>query len=302
MQVTKTASFSLSRTSLALLAAATLLSTTAARADQTAVLMDGPVHRITAADVQADGLRMPEDARAIILAQPQRVEQIVTNLYVRRALADEATKQGLAKQADVQAALVVAHDKVLSDAWIQMMQERHKLSDQLAEAQARNLYNAKPERFELPEQVKVSHILIAGDTPEAKTQAEELLAQLKSGANFAELAKQKSADKSNAGKGGDLGYFARGRMVPEFDKAAFALEKPGALDLVKTQFGYHILKLDARRPAGVQPYTEVRDELLKEVRAAAVQTAISAEADKLMATGTVRTEAIQAFSEGVKKQ
>lgn len=301
MQLTKTALSSLSRNSLALaLVAGSLLGATA-RAEQAAALMDGPA-RITAADVNADAQRMPEMLRNQVLADPKKVEQIVSNLYVRRALADEAQNMEFAKQADMQAALRLARDKVLSDAWLQHMQAKHRLSDQLAEAQARNVYNAKPVRFEQFEQVQVRHILVAGDTPEAKAKAEELLTQLKAGADFAELAKTNSDDKGSAAKGGDLGYFESGRMVPEFDQAAFALDKPGALsDLVKTKFGYHILRLEGRRPAGVQPYAEVREQLLTEVRNKAVQEAIDLEAEKLRSQGKLNADAIRAFSEGVKK-
>ncbi|MBB1651291.1 peptidylprolyl isomerase [Delftia sp. UME58] len=302
MQVTKTSAFPLSRVYLALALAAGGLASVPARADEARLLMDGPATRITTADVNADAQRMPEDVRPVILSQPQQVQQIVSNLYVRRALADDAEKQGLGKTPEVLAVLRLARDKVLSDAWIEQVRERSRLPAQVAEAQARSLYNAKPERFEQPEQVQVRHILIAGDTPESKAKAGELLAQLKAGADFAELAKANSADKGSGAKGGDLGYFGRGRMVPEFDKVAFALDKPGALsDLVKTQFGYHILRLEARKPAGTRPYLEVREQLLAEVQDKVAQDAVTAQADKLRAAATPHVDAIRAFSEGVKK-
>jgi peptidyl-prolyl cis-trans isomerase C len=302
MQVTKTSAFPLSRVYLALALAAGGLASVPARADEARLLMDGPATRITTADVNADAQRMPEDVRPVILSQPQQVQQIVSNLYVRRALADDAEKQGLGKTPEVQAVLRLARDKVLSDAWIEQVRERSRLPAQVAEGQARSLYNAKPERFELAEQVQVRHILVAGDAPESKAKAEELLAQLKTGADFAELAKANSSDKGSGAKGGDLGYFSRGRMVPEFDKVAFALDKPGALsDLVKTQFGYHILRLEGRKPAGTKPYLEVREQLLAEVQDKAAQDAITAEADKLRAAAKPHTEAIRSFSESVKK-
>ncbi|MHC3431151.1 peptidylprolyl isomerase [Delftia lacustris] len=299
--MTKTAFSSLPRTALALALMAGCLLGAGARADEAQALMDGPA-RITTSDVNADALRTPDALRSQVLSDPKRVEQIVTSLYVRRALADEAQKQKLVKQADLDAVMRLARDKMLSDAWLQNMQTKHNLSDALAESQARNAYNAKPDRFSHLEQVQVRHILIAGDTPESKAKAEQLLVQLQSGADFAELAKVNSIDKGSAAKGGDLGYFERGRMVPEFDEAAFALDKPGALSApVKTKFGYHILKLEARRPAGVQPYAEVREQLVAEVRAKAVQDAIDKEAEKLRAKGTLKPDAIKAYSESVKK-
>lgn len=302
MQVTKSVFPFLPRASIAVALFAGGLLSSSVWADDGKALMDGSV-RITAADVTADAQRVPEPLRSQLLVDPKKVEQVVSNLYVRRALADQAQTQGLQKQGDVAAALQLARDKVLSDAWLQQMQVKHKLPDQLAEAQARNVYNANPARFEHLDQVHVRHILIAGAEPESKAKADELLAQLKKGADFAELAKENSADKGSGAKGGDLGFFEPGRMVPEFDKVAFALKTPGELsEPVKTQFGYHILRLEQRRPAGVKPYSEVREQLLTEVRNKAVQDAIDAEVEKLQGKGKIDAEAIRAFSAGLGKR
>jgi peptidyl-prolyl cis-trans isomerase C len=302
MQVTKSVFPFLPRASIAVALFAGGLLNSSVWADDGKALMDGSV-RITAADVTADAQRVPEPLRSQLLVDPKKVEQVVSNLYVRRALADQAQTQGLQKQGDVAAALQLARDKVLSDAWLQQMQVKHKLPDQLAEAQARNVYNANPARFEHLDQVHVRHILIAGAEPESKAKADELLAQLKKGADFAELAKENSADKGSGAKGGDLGFFEPGRMVPEFDKVAFALKTSGELsEPVKTQFGYHILRLEERRPAGVKPYSEVREQLLTEVRNKAVQDAIDAEVEKLQGKGKIDAEAIRAFSAGLGKR
>lgn len=261
------------------------------------VLVQGPEVLITADDMQADSLRMPEEMRGAVLSRPKTVSQIATNLYVRRALANKAQAQGLGNDPQVAAALQVARDKVLSDALLAKIDKDSAPSDAVAEGQARNNYKAKPDRFQAPEQVQVRHILIAGTDGDARAQAEKILEELKAGANFAQLAKERSADTGSAAKGGDLGLFARGRMVPEFDEAAFALKKPGDLSsIVETKFGFHILKLDARRPAGLRPYEEVREELIKEVRGKLQQDARVAEAEKVQQGLTVNNEAIEAFA------
>ncbi|MBL3657019.1 peptidylprolyl isomerase [Fulvivirga sediminis] len=91
---------------------------------------------------------------------------------------------------------------------------------------------------------KASHILIKGDTDEAKQKAQDLLNELKGGANFATLARENSEDGS-ASRGGDLGWFESGKMVPEFEKAVFSANGPGLVNnLVKTKYGYHIIKVD----------------------------------------------------------
>ena len=260
------------------------------------VLVQGSQVVITADDIQADSLRMPEEMRGSVLSRPQTVSQIATNLYARRAMANKAQADGLASDPQVAAALQVARDKVLSDALLAKIDKENNLSDAVAEGQARNIYNAKPERFQAPEQVQVRHILIAS-AEGARAQAEKVLEELKAGANFAQLAKERSADTGSAAKGGDLGLFARGRMVPEFDEAAFALKQPGDLSgIVESKFGFHILKLDARRPAGIRPYEEVRNELIKEIRAKVQQDARVAEAEKAQQGLKINSEAIEAFA------
>ena len=264
------------------------------------VLVQGPAVSITADDMQADSLRMPVEMRGSVLSRPKSVSQIATNLYVRRAMANKAQAEGLATDPEVVAALQVARDKVLSDALLAKIDKNSAPSDAVAEGQARNIYNAKPERFQAPEQVQVRHILIAS-ADGARAQAEKVLEELKAGANFEQLAKVRSADTGSAPKGGDLGFFARGRMVPEFDEAAFALQQPGDLSgIVESKFGFHILKLEARRPAGLRPYVEVRQELINEVRAKIQQDARAAEADSAQQGLQVNTEAVEAFAASYK--
>jgi peptidyl-prolyl cis-trans isomerase D len=134
-------------------------------------------------------------------------------------------------------------------------------------------YNAQLGKYTTPEQIRASHILLTiegKDDAAVRAQAEQVLKEAKSGADFAALAKKYSQDESNAQQGGDLDYFSRGRMVPEFENAAFAL-KPGEIsDLVKTEFGYHIIKITDRKPAVVRQlsepevYKEIEGELLRE--------------------------------------
>lgn len=294
-------SMTFSRSSLAIRAGILVLLTVGSSAHHVwaadPVLVQGPQVRITAADVQSDSLRMPEEMRGTVLSRPKTVSQIATNLYARRVLAAKAQALGLANNPDVVAALEIARDKILSDALLAKIDKESMPSDAVAEGQARNIYKAKPERFRAPEQVRVRHILIAGTGTAERAQAEKVLEELKAGANFEQLAKERSADPGSAGQGGDLGFFAHGRMVPVFDEAAFALKQPGDLSgIVETKFGFHILKLDARRPAGTRSFEEAREELLKEVRSKMQQDARVAEGERAQQGMTINAEAIEGFA------
>ncbi len=123
-------------------------------------------------------------------------------------------------------------------------------------------------QYQTGESVRASHILIplspdAGEEIQAaaRQRAEDLVAQLRGGADFAELAKATSSDPGSAALGGDVGFFERGAMVPEFEQAAFSLPIGDISDPVKTQFGYHILKVTEKRDTGFKPLDEVRVEV-----------------------------------------
>jgi peptidyl-prolyl cis-trans isomerase D len=125
-------------------------------------------------------------------------------------------------------------------------------------------YNNNVEQYTTPEQVRASHILLkteGKDDAAVKAKAEELLKQAKDGADFADLARKNSEDEASAKQGGDLDYFGRGRMVPEFDQAAFAMQPGEISDLVKTQYGYHIIKLVDKKVATTRTLAEVRQQI-----------------------------------------
>ncbi len=124
-------------------------------------------------------------------------------------------------------------------------------------------YTAHQSEYSTPEQARSRHILIevpagadAKTDAAAKAKADDILKQLKGGANFADLAKQYSADPGSKDKGGELGFARQGTMVPEFDKAIFN-QKIGDYSIVKTQFGYHIIQVEERQPAHAQAFNEV---------------------------------------------
>jgi peptidyl-prolyl cis-trans isomerase D len=145
-------------------------------------------------------------------------------------------------------------------------------------------YNDNIELFSTPEQVRASHILFkteGKDEAAVKAAAEKVLAEAKSGADFAELAKKYSEDESNAKLGGDLDYFGRGRMVPEFDEAVFAAQ-PGLLpDLVKTGYGFHIIKVADRKPGSTRTFDEVKAQIREQLVGEKAQRLADARAEEV---------------------
>jgi peptidyl-prolyl cis-trans isomerase D len=149
-------------------------------------------------------------------------------------------------------------------------------------------YQQNSFRYETPEQIQASHILFKTgpdkDEEAVRKKAEEVLAQAKAGADFAELARQYSEDTS-AENGGDLGLFGRGQMVPEFETAAFALQEGEVSDLVRSTYGYHIIKLTGRQAPLVRALDSVREEirsaLTQEKARAAMERAVDSAAQKI---------------------
>ena len=225
-------------------------------------LAEGAGVKITAADVMSEALRVPANNRSEIMGNPQTIADLVSNLFIRRVLAEEAVKAGMEKDPLVQAQLQIARDRTLSDARLVVLDQEAAPDEQARTAYAKAAYQASSARYQQPEQIDARHILIRGNTPESRAKANALLAQLKSGADFKALAIQSSEDPGSGPKGGDLGYFGKGRMAKPFEDAAFALDKPGDLSpVVETQFGFHIIELVAKRKPGVRPFAEVEAEL-----------------------------------------
>jgi len=163
-------------------------------------------------------------------------------------------------------------------------QEALRLKATVTGQQIERYYNENVQQYQQPEQVRASHILLkteGKDDAAVKKQAEALLAQLKAGADFAELAKKNSEDTGSAVKGGDLDFFGRGQMVKEFDEKAFSMQPGQMSDLVKTQFGYHIIKVTDKRAAATKTLPEVRTQIEDQLKYEQAGTAAQKLADKI---------------------
>jgi peptidyl-prolyl cis-trans isomerase D len=167
-------------------------------------------------------------------------------------------------------------------------QAKVEASINVTDEQLRTAYSNALDNFRMPERVHARHILLKTDGKSdaekkaLQAKAEDLLKQLKNGADFAELAKKNSQDGS-ADQGGDLGWFVRNQMVPEFDTVAFSLKPKELSGVVTSQFGYHVIQVLEKDSAKLKPFEEVKDELAKEVRAQSVTDKMQTLGDELHA-------------------
>jgi peptidyl-prolyl cis-trans isomerase D len=142
----------------------------------------------------------------------------------------------------------------------------------VTDAQASMAYDQNKDRYRMPERVKARHILVmtqgkpASEEPKLKAKADDILKQLKAGANFADLATKYSDDPGSKSKGGDLGWFGKGQMVPEFEATTFALKPNEISGVVKTSYGYHIIQVLEKEQARLKPFDEVKAELMAELK------------------------------------
>jgi peptidyl-prolyl cis-trans isomerase D len=162
---------------------------------------------------------------------------------------------------------------------IDQEQVRKKLS--VAPDEVQTYYNDNIQQFQSPEQVRASHILLkteGKDKESVRKQAAAVLEQVKAGGDFAALAKKYSEDEGSQVNGGDLDYFGRGRMVPAFEQAAFAMQPGQVSDLVETEYGFHIIKVTDRKPETTRPLDEVRQQITEQLQFQKMQQALEAQA------------------------
>ncbi len=169
----------------------------------------------------------------------------------------------------------------------QLVKTRIADNIKIEEEESRKFYDANPDLFKQPEEVKASHILVkveqdaeAQKKSAAGAKIEQIQQRLKKGEDFAVLAREASEGPS-APNGGDLGYFKRGTMVKPFEDAAFALEVNQVSDVVETQFGYHLIKVYDKKPEKVLAYAEVKGQLEQHLKQQKIKVEVDTYLDGL---------------------
>ncbi len=238
-----------------------------------------------------------EDINAIIKAQggdfdklsKEQQKKLVEKLIERELLVGVAKKAGVEKDEAYKKALENYKKDLAIKIWMDKIYKRTLISD----SEANKYYQDNKDKYKVPVQVHARHILVKSED-EAKKIIDELkkLKGQKLKKRFIELAKSKSTGPSGK-NGGDLGYFKKGQMVPAFEEAAFALKK-GEITTkpVKTQFGYHIIYLEDKKPEHIAPFEEVKDKIIAKMRqeqfSKAIKDAIDSAKSKAKITNSLK--------------
>ena len=185
------------------------------------------------------------------MAPDAKRDYLVAFLGDMIVVAQAAEKQKIADTAEFKRRLAFNRNRLLMD---EMLQKEGKAA--LTDAALRKVYDEAVKQMGDEQEVRARHILV-----ETEDQAKEIVAELKKGANFEELAKTKSKDPGAAAQGGDLGYFTKEQMVPEFADAAFKMEKGQVSDPVKSQFGWHIIRVEDKRKKPAPEFDAVKSQL-----------------------------------------
>jgi peptidyl-prolyl cis-trans isomerase D len=182
----------------------------------------------------------------------------------------------------------VPEKRVVRYALVDANQIRQNL--QISDDQLKVQYQQNIQQYQVPNRVHVEHILLMtvgnktdAEVEEIKKKAEDILNQVKKGAKFEDLAKKYSEDPGTKDKGGDLGWLIQGQTVPEFEKAAFSLQKGQISDLVKTQYGFHIIKVLEKETAHTKPFEEVKESLRPQLLLTQADKQASDTADQISA-------------------
>ncbi|MFT4159700.1 peptidylprolyl isomerase [Shinella sp.] len=235
---------------------------------------DPVVAKVGAVEIHESELKLGMaglDPQLANLPDDQKRVAALSSIIDVKLLAADADKEGLKDTADFKQRLAFLTDRELHNAYF----KKHVV-DAVTPEEVKARYEKEIAAIEPQDEIRARHILV-----KTEEEAKAIIKDLDAGKDFVEIAKEKSTDP-NKSEGGDLGYFAKGRMVPEFEAAAFALEKGAySKEPVKTQFGYHVIKVEDKRkqqpPALDQVEPQVRQlvmrdkylELLEKAKAAA---------------------------------
>jgi len=205
----------------------------------------------------------PPDKQKAIADNPEQRMAIVRFMLEVKVISDWARKEGFDKKPEVKEQMNYVLNNYLAQEYLIRVAA---MEPNVTEEELRKFYTDHEKNFMEPEQARVRHILIRlpqgaseEDTKKARSKAEGLLQRIKKGEDFSKMAEQYSDDPGSKQNGGDIGFFSRGQVVKPFEDAVFSLKPGQTSEVVETQFGYHLIKVEEFKPEGVKPFEEVKE-------------------------------------------
>ena len=205
----------------------------------------------------------PPETQSRLRENPAEMETLVKRMLEIKIVADVAKKEKFDQQMQIKKQLAYVGDDFLSREYLAKVVMKNVT---VSEADLKEFYTQNKQKLGVPEQVRARHILFRvepdaseDEKKQAKARAEAILKRVKAGEDFEELAGAYSDDQTSKKKGGDLGYFSPGRMVPEFEGAAFYTDPGETTDIVETKYGYHIIKVVDHKEARQRSFEEMKD-------------------------------------------
>lgn len=200
--------------------------------------------------------RLPEWAKGRFQTEEGK-KNFLEEIIKEELLYQEALKKGLNKDGEFQSKIEEFKKMTLISI---LLKEEIEKKVKMEPEEVKKFYDENKNEFMSGLEVRARHILVA-----TKTEAENILKRIQKNESFSELAKQFSNDKGTAQNGGDLGFFGKGRMLPEFEEVAFSLKPGETSDPVKTQFGYHIIQVTDRKEGRLHDFEEVKSSIEKQL-------------------------------------
>jgi len=243
--------------------------------------------KITVSDFNTIIGYLDSDKQKVLEKNPQLKESFLRQIVQSMVISDLAKEKGFDKKPEVKKQLELFTENFLANEFLKR-EVAQKVT--VSEEDMKSYYEGHKDEFKTPEMVKARHILIRvapaaseEDKKKAKEKAEDILKKIKDGGeDFSKLASDLSDDPGSKSKGGDLGFFPKGRMVKPFEDAAFSL-KPGEISgIVETQFGFHIIKVEERKDASVEPLEKVKERINQKLLQERVKTKIAEFIDNAM--------------------
>jgi peptidyl-prolyl cis-trans isomerase C len=229
---------------------------------------------------------LDSEKQKLIEKNPQLKENLLQQYIQGIVISKLAKKKGFDKNPELKEQLEMIKDNYIA---IEYLKKEVTNKVEVSEEDIKSYYESHKDEFKTPEMVRSRHILIKtdpsasdNDKKKAREKAEDILKKIKAGEDFAKLASDVSDDTGSKPKGGELGFFPKGRMVKSFEDAAFSL-KPGEVSgIVETQFGYHIIKVEEKKEPGMEPFDTAKEKIKQKLLQERSKTKVTEFIEKAM--------------------